>query len=230
MSLKAFLCLSIVGLVAAEAGKKGYSPKYNLKTYGNPLGPLLGGNRFQGKNGAGYPLNGLSGYGHGSYGNNFYGLGSPLHYGSNVGYNNYGIQNGFPGYRFMNGRGLNVLGGYGNYGVYGNGVMPFKGYGFDQGLGGYRGYNNLIGSGAFGVGRVYGYGSYGIGGINGYGAYGMGGFGGIGGLNGNGAYGLGGLNGYGSHIIGGFRNQKYGYSGVGKFGGKLFQTIQWEDK
>ncbi|CAG2256288.1 unnamed protein product [Mytilus edulis] len=210
MSLKAFLCLSIVGLVAAEAGKKGYSPKYNLKTYGNPLGPLLGGNRFQGKNGAGYPLNGLSGY-------------------------------GFPGYRFMNGRGLNVLGGYGNYGVYGNGVMPFKGYGFDQGLGGYRGYNNLIGSGAFGVGRVYGYGSYGIGGnqwlraygiggINGYGAYGMGGFGGIGGLNGNGAYGLGGLNGYGSHIIGGFRNQKYGYSGVGKFGGKLFQTIQWEDK
>ncbi|XP_063431383.1 uncharacterized protein LOC134714065 isoform X3 [Mytilus trossulus] len=200
MSLKAYLCLALVGLVAAEAGQKGYSPKYNLKTYGNPSGPLFGGNGLQGNNGAGYPLNSLAGYGYGSYANNFHGLGSPLHFGSHDGYNNYGTKGGFPGYGFMNGRSLNVLGGYGNNGVYGNG---FKGYGFGQRLGGYGGYNNLISSGAFGIGRVNGYGSYGIGGINGYGAYGMGG-----------------LSGYRSHGFGGFRNQKYGYSGVGKFGGK----------
>ncbi|VDI70695.1 Hypothetical predicted protein [Mytilus galloprovincialis] len=214
MSLKVFLCLALVGLVAAEAGQKGYSPKYNLKTYGNPSGPFFGVNGLQGNSGAGYPLNTLAGYGYGSYANNVYGLGTPLHYGSHVGYNNYGTQGGFPGYGLMNGRSLNVLSGYGNYGVYGNGVMPFKGYGFGQRLGGYGRYNNLIGSGAFGIGRVIGYGPHVIGGINGYGAYGMGGFGGIGGLNGNRAYGLGGLNGFR------FRNHKYGYSGVGKFGGK----------
>ncbi|XP_076105186.1 uncharacterized protein LOC143073486 [Mytilus galloprovincialis] len=229
MSLKAFLCLSLVGLVAAEAGQKGYSPKYNLKTYGNPLGPFLGGNRFQGNIGAGYPLNGLSGYGHGGYGNNFYGLGSPLQYGSHVGYNSYGTQGGFPGYGFMNGMGLNVLSGYRNYGVYGNGVMPFKRYGFGRGLGGYGGYNNLIGyetsAGLNGYGS-YGMGGFGgIGGINGYGSYGIGGLTGYRsyGLNGYGGYGLGSLNGYGSQSIGGFRNGKYGYSGVGgfgKFGGK----------
>ncbi|CAC5421005.1 unnamed protein product [Mytilus coruscus] len=190
MTLIAFLCLSLVGLVAAEAGKKGYSPKYNLKTYGNPLGPFFGGNGYQGNSGSRYPLRGISGYGHGGYANNFYGLGSPLHYGSHVGYNNYGTQ-----------------GGYGNYGVYGNGVMPFKGYGFGRGLGGYGGFNNLIGSGVYGIGGINGYGSYGISGINGYGAYG------IGGLNGYGSHGIGG--------IGGFR--RYGYNGVGafgKFGGK----------
>ncbi|CAC5421004.1 unnamed protein product [Mytilus coruscus] len=167
MTLKAFLCLLLVGLVAAEAGKKGYSPKYNLKTYGNPLGSFFGGYGYQGNSGSRYPLNGISGYGHGGYANNFYGLGSLLHYGSHVGYNNYGTQGVFPGYGFMNGRGLNVLGGYGNYGVHGNVIMPFKGYGFGRGLGEYGGFNNLIGSGSYGIGGIYGYGSYG--GLNGYG-------------------------------------------------------------
>ncbi|XP_052098898.1 keratin-associated protein 19-2-like [Mytilus californianus] len=209
MTLKAFLCLLLVGLVAAEAGKKGYSPKYNLKTYGNPLGPFFGGNGYQGNSGSRYPLNFISGYGHGGYANNFYGLGSPLHYGSHVGYNSYGTQGGFPGYGFMNGGGLNVLSGYGNYAVHGNGVMPFKGYGFGRRLGGYGGFTNLIGSGAYGIDGINGYRSYGIGGINGYGSYG------IGGLNGYGSHGIGG--------IGGFRNGRYGYNGVGgfgKFGGK----------
>ncbi|CAC5421003.1 unnamed protein product [Mytilus coruscus] len=227
MTLKAFLYLSLVGLVAAEAGKKGYSPKYNLKTYGNPLGPFYGGNGYQGNSGSRYPLNGISGYGHGGYANNFYGLGSPLHYGSHVGYSNYGTQGGFPGYGFMNGRGLNVLGSYGNYGVHGNGRMRFKGYGFSRGLGGYGGFNNLIGSGSYGIGGINGYGSYG--GLYGYGSYG------IGGLNGYGSYGIGGLNDYGSHSIGGIgglRNGRYGYRGVGgfsKFGGKLSEIIKWKN-
>ncbi|CAC5421001.1 unnamed protein product [Mytilus coruscus] len=247
MTLKAFLCLLLVGLVAAEAGKKGYSPKYNLKTYGNPLGTFFGGN---GNSGSVYPLYGLPGYRHDGYANNFYGLGSPLHYGSHVGYTNYGAQGGFPGYGFMNGRDFNGISSYGNYGVHGNGIVPFKGYAYGRGLGGYGGLTSLNSFKVYGIGSMNGYGAYGIGGLNGYGLYGglngygsygglngygsygdLNGYGAYGSVNGYGAYGLGGLNGHGSHGISGisgFKNGRYGYSGVGGFGkfvGKLSQII-----
>ncbi|CAC5421008.1 unnamed protein product [Mytilus coruscus] len=228
------ICLALFGLVASEAGEKGYSPKYNLKTYGNPFGPgNIGSYGYQGNGGFGYPSYGRSGYGYGGYFNNAYGYGSPLNIGGYDGNNVYVAQSGFPGDGYFNGRGLNGLSGYGNYGVYGKGIGPFMGYGFGRGLGGY---NNLNGYGSYGVNN---YGSYGIGGINGYGSYGIGGINGygsysIGGLNGYGSYGIGGLNGYGSYGIGGIngngigaiggiisgRNHHSGFGSFGKFGGK----------
>ena len=36
MSVRSFAILLFVGVAIADLGQKGYSPKYNIKKYGNP--------------------------------------------------------------------------------------------------------------------------------------------------------------------------------------------------
>ena len=75
MSFTAVLLLVLLGFVTGEFGQKGYTPKYNYKTYGYIYGPGYGGSIG---NVGGYGLfgqYGLLGEGYsGIYGNSEHGL------------------------------------------------------------------------------------------------------------------------------------------------------------
>ena len=191
MSLKPISFLLIVGLATAELGHKGYSPKHNIKTYGNPFGPVayndigMGGfGAFGSYNGNAYPIYSANGQ---MYGSGFLNFAGPY-----KGYGGIGMHGGYPGYGYHNGLGYNNL-------------HNFRGYD----MGNFGGINSMssLGYGAIGFG-MGGYGGYGMGGYSGYG---MGGYGG---------YGMGGYSGYGMGGYGGYGMGMGGYSNFGKVFGK----------
>ena len=169
MSLIALSILLIVGLATAELGQKGYSPKYNIKTYGNPFGSVVYNNigigglgEFESYYGNGYPIYG----GHEKmYGNGIFNLAGPY-----KGYGGIGIHGGYPGYGYHNGLGYHSLNNFGGYDM-GN-------------FGGLDSMSSLAGYSAIGFG-MGGYGGYGMGSYEGYGMGGYGGYG-IGGYSGHG--------------------------------------------
>lgn len=151
--MKITLCLLAVlfGVISAEKGQRGYSPRHNLKHYGSVEGRGLwlecgwSGDCNSYHRGAGGGGIG-GGVGYGGYG----GIGGGLGYGGyrNVGYGGYG----------------NIgYGGYGNIGYGGYGNVGYRGYGIGSGYGGYgigSGYGGNVGYGSYGGGSGYGFKKY----------------------------------------------------------------------
>lgn len=154
--MKITLCLLAVlfGVISAEKGQRGYSPRHNLKHYGSVEGRGL------------WLECGWSGdcnsYHRGAGGG---GIGGGVGYGGYRGYGGIGGGLGYGGYRNVGygGYGNIGYGGYGNIGYGGYGNVGYRGYGIGSGYGGYgigSGYGGNVGYGSYGGGSGYGYKKY----------------------------------------------------------------------